>query len=470
MTLAGAWFGTDGIRDVAGEGRLAPRAVTRVGWALGQFASVRASGRQVRALLARDSRPSADALAAQLAGGLARAGSHVEDAGMLPTPALAYAVARGGYDLGVMISASHNPSADNGLKPFLAPGRKATEADEAEIEAGIARAPTDIEPAPAAALPAPVWRSRYVEETAAWLAPGGSLAGCRVIVDLSAGAATTTAVALLERLGAVVTALHPAGERPINEDCGTEHPAAWLAAVRARPGWIGLALDGDADRVVLADEGGERLDGDDLLGVLARDFVATRGGLPADVVVGTVMTNLGLEELLARHGLQLERAQVGDRHVAECLRERGGVLGGEPSGHVILARDDLDPPLLVGDAVVAGIRVLQAARRFGRSLASLRADRRRHPQRLVNVRMNTRRSLAAWPAFEEALEAERARLGSAGRLVVRYSGTEPLLRIMGEGADESAVFAAVDALAEVARREANQQTNAAASGRGAPLL
>ncbi len=449
--MSQAWFGTDGIRDVAGEGRLADGALPRIGRAFGRFLRERL-GRAPRVVFGRDPRASGPTLRDGLARGLAAEGASLEDAGVLPTPALAFAVARGGHDLGLMISASHNPAAYNGIKPFLAGGRKMDGAEEAAVES-LLEGIDDVAVADATVRVDSAWTARYVDETASWLRRTAALDGVRVLVDLAAGATTATAVALLEALGAEVAALHPAGSRPINDACGTEQPEAWLREMRARPGWIGMAFDGDGDRVLLADETGVLLDGDDLLAILAMDRVAADGAVPGGCVVGTVMSNLGLADLLRRDGIDLVRAAVGDRHVADAMRERGAALGGEPSGHVVLAREDLGTPgPLVGDAVVAGIRVVQAARRLGRPLSALRTLRARHPQRLVNVRIAERIPLDAWNDLRTAREALEAELGEAARFVVRYSGTEPLLRIMVEGRDAAAVDRAADTLAAVARR------------------
>jgi phosphoglucosamine mutase len=444
-------FGTDGVRGVAGQGALSPENVSRLAHALVGFAAARSSGRaRLRVLLARDPRPSGDALTNRLAGHMAAAGAEVVDAGVLPSPALAWLTAEGDYDLGCSISASHNTHEYNGIKPFVEGGRKLTIDEELAIEAAMpAEAPVvpPLDLAHDASL-----RERYVEATSASLARGGRLDGHALVVDLSAGAASETAAAVLERLGATVRILNEAGTRPINEDCGSEHPEAWLAAVAATPGTMGLAFDGDADRVIVADETGEALDGDDLLAVMAMDLAA-RGGVPGKTVVATVMSNLGLEELLAGLGTRLERTPVGDRNVAERMRALGAVLGGEPAGHVVLPREDAGTdPILVGDGLVAGVRVLQAARRLGEPLSALRARRVRHPQTLVNVRMGVRRPLGDWPAFARELAVQEAALAGTGRLVVRYSGTEPLLRIMAEGRDRGQVVAAVEALAKVARR------------------
>ena len=441
-------FGTDGVRDIAGEGRLTPDGVGRLGGALARFAADRAEA-PVRIVLAHDPRPSGPEISAQLAGGMRAAGAEVFDAGMLPSPALAWLTAAGGYDLGCAISASHNPPAYNGVKPFLADARKLSQQEECAVEALMADVEAGV---PAREVPrAEDAAAAYVEAAVSELMAQGDLEGWRLVVDLSAGAASGTAPAALAALRAQATFLHEAGSRPINEGCGTEHPDAWLEAVRAQPGAVGLAFDGDADRVLVADEQGELLDGDDLLAILAGDL-ASGSGVPGNAVVSTVMANLGLQEFLAEHDVALERTPVGDRNVAERMRVLGATVGGEPAGHVVLPRADIGAAgALVGDGLIAGVRVLQAARRSGQPLSVLRARRARRPQRNVNVRMEARRDLGTWSELQEQIRLQQAQLGPGGRFVVRYSGTEPLLRVMAEGREEAAVVAAVEAVARVAR-------------------
>lgn len=442
-------FGTDGIRDRAGEGRLAPATVVAVGRALARLARGWAGAGPLRVALGRDARPSGPALVGQLAAGLCAEGAVPVDLGLLPTPAVAWAAAAWGYPLAVMVSASHNPAPDNGIKPFAAGGRKLTGAEERQVEAEVRACTPQQLPAPR--LEALDGAARYVRETVALLGGAGALAGLHVVVDLAAGATSSTAVPVLEALGARVTALHPAGSRPINEACGSEHPAAWLAAVRAARADAGLAFDGDGDRVLVADETGQLLDGDDLLALLGEDLQA-RGQLGAPCVVATVMSNLGLEERLGQLGLALERAQVGDKHVAARMQARGAWLGGEASGHILLARPvPGGGQALLGDALVAGVRALEAARRLGRTLSAQRALRARHPQVLRNLRALRRRELAGWERLQQAIAAEERALAGAGRVLVRWSGTEPLLRIMVEGRDAARVAAVADRLEAEAR-------------------
>ncbi|MHC5009648.1 MAG: phosphohexomutase domain-containing protein [Planctomycetota bacterium] len=442
------YFGTDGIRDRAGEGRLAPEVVTRLGRALARFVSeAQADDGSPCACLGLDPRPSGPALAALIASALGAEGVEVVDIGIVPSPAVPWIVSTRGFDLGIAVSASHNPAPDNGLKMFVDGGRKLTVAEEERVESimqglddaqATAPSPTRIDGAAA-----------YVAAAVPWLAAEGRLDGLHLVVDLSAGAASATAPAVLEGLGATVSAMHEAGTRPINDACGTEHPRAWRDAVARDPDTLGIAFDGDADRMLLADAGGEILDGDDALAILASDW-RERGRLPGDVVVGTVMTNFGLEERLARQGIRLERTAVGDRNVAERMRTLGAVLGGEPSGHLVGERDGA----MIGDGLVAAVRVLQAAARSGRSLAALREETPRYPQVLRNVRMRERRALQTYPAILEAIRVAEGWLEGTGRMVVRFSGTEPVLRVMAEGRDAYTVERAVASVEAEARKEA----------------
>jgi phosphoglucosamine mutase len=279
----------------------------------------------------------------------------------------------------------------------------------------------------------------YVAAAIAALGAGARLDGERLVVDCANGATTRTARRVLEGLGAIVTT--PVGSDPtgaINDGCGTEHPAAWRASVAALRADGGMAFDGDGDRVLLVDEDGEVLNGDPILHLLAREM-HDRGALPGGLVVSTVMANAGLEHALGRFGARLERVAVGDRHVAARMRETSAAVGGEPSGHVLLRWGDA----LVGDGLVAGVRALQAARRRGVALSVARLEVPVWPQVLKNVKVARKVPFEQAPAFLEALRREEAALAGHGRVVVRYSGTEALLRIMVEAPEEEVVRAAV---------------------------
>ena len=431
-----AFFGTDGIRDRAGEGRLSPDNVRRVGRALASFAKGRL-GASPRFFVGRDTRPSGPDLLRQVAEGLGAEGISLQDGGILPTPAVAWGTAVGACDVGIVLTASHNPPEDNGIKVFLDGGRKTSPEEEADLDARIRAADPRGGTPRVVARPEAV--DRYVEGAVRDASAGGRLDGLRLVVDCANGATTRTARRILEALGAIVET--PVGSDPagaINDACGTQHVEPWREAVRAARAHGGLAFDGDGDRVLLADASGEVLDGDPLLYLLGRDF-ADRGLLHGRLVVATVMSNFGLETALAAHGIRLERAPVGDRHVAARMRETGASLGGEQSGHVVLERAGA----LLGDGVLAGVEALQAARRRGVDLAAVRREVPRCPQVLKNVRVARKVPLEDAPRFLACVADEERALAGRGRVVVRYSGTEPLLRIMVEGPDEPTVHAAI---------------------------
>jgi phosphoglucosamine mutase len=439
-----AFFGTDGIRDRFGEGRLAPGNLRRIGRAIAAFAKERVAAAP-RLFVGRDTRPSGPALLQGIAEGLAAEGLSAEDGGVLPTPAVAWWTAADGCDVGIALTASHNPPADNGVKVFLPGGRKTTPQEEVDLDARIRAASEEGRPARLTARTAAL--DAYVGAVVRLTAPLGRLDGLTLVVDCANGATLSTAPRVLEMLGAVVKGT--AGRSPrgaINDRCGTQAPDAWLAEVRAERAHAGFAFDGDGDRVLLSDEGGELLDGDPVLHLLAVDLKA-RGSLTGDLVVATVMANCGLESALAARGIRLERVPVGDRFVSARMRETKASLGGEPSGHVVLEWDGA----LVGDGLVAGILAVQAARRRGMALSACRVEVEKWPQKLENVRVARRVPLDEAPAFQAAVEDVVRGLDGRGRVVVRYSGTEPLLRIMVEARDERTVVDAVSRLVAAAR-------------------
>lgn len=440
-----AFFGTDGIRDRFGVGRLSPGNLRRIGRALASFVSER-RGPGARIGFGRDTRASGPTLLEGLAEGLAAGGFGALDGGVMPTPAVAWWTAHGGCDVGVALTASHNPAADNGVKVFLSGGRKTSPDEEADLDARIRRASTDG--APARVEPFSAALHRYVEAVVRELSRGGRLDSWRLAVDCANGATTRTARRVLEALGASVET--PVGADPagaINDRCGTEHRDAWLAAVRSSRVDGGIAFDGDGDRVLLADDSGEVLDGDPLLHLLARDL-KDRGLLTGDRVVATVMSNFGLERALLACGVVLDRVPVGDRHVAARMRETDAALGGEQSGHVVMRFDGA----LLGDGLVAGVTAIQAARRRGLSLRAARAEVVKVPQVLRNVRVERKVPLEDAPEFASSVAAEGRALAGRGRVVVRYSGTEPVLRIMVEATDAVEVAAAVERLERAAVR------------------
>jgi phosphoglucosamine mutase len=422
-------FGTDGIRDVAGEGKLRPDRVVRLGEALATVA--REAGRRVpRVLLGRDTRASGPMLEAALSAGLMNRGARPESGGVLPTPAVAHVVRKDRYDLGVVLSASHNPYRDNGIKVFGRDARKLSDDLEARVEALALAAPdgaASTMPAPAVAGSA---EESYLDEVLGALDPAPDLRGLRIVVDCANGAAHHTAPEALRRLGADVVPIHASPDgKNINRRCGALHPAVVGRAVKRHGAHVGLALDGDADRAMLADESGRVQDGDTVLFVLARDLLARRR-LPHRTVVGTVMTNVGLESAFRADGIRLVRTPVGDRHVAKAMQTEGFALGGEPSGHVLLRRGRRP---LIGDGLATALLVLRVLRERDRTLGDMARDLERAPQVLINIRVRRKPDLLRLaPVRRAATEVETA-MGDRGRILLRYSGTEPLARVMVEG-------------------------------------
>ena len=430
----GRFFGTDGIRGRAGEPPLDAATIQKIGRAI-----VRALGISgPRVLIGRDTRESGPAIEQHLAAGLAAEGAHPESAGIIPTPAIAYLARqrsgfrRRGYHLGVVISASHNPYEDNGIKVFGGAGRKFSTELEDRTESIIAELGAR-----------PLLEARGVEQHDLGRAyldhlrrsfAGPSLAGLHVVVDTANGATSFLARRLFEGLGARVTAINdqPDG-RNINRECGATHAECVAARVKEAGADLGLAFDGDGDRCILADARGRVIDGDHVLFLAARHLQG-RGALKGGAVVATVMSNVGLEIALGKLGIPLVRTAVGDRNVLDEMERRDANLGGEQSGHVIFR--DHEP---TGDGMLTALKVLEVVKASGRSLHDLAGELTVYPQVLLNVRVRERAEIEGIPEIKERLDRARAALDGRGRLVVRYSGTEPLLRVMAEGPDEKEV-------------------------------
>jgi len=441
-------FGTDGIRGRALEGALAPRSVARVGRALAALAVERSGEEHPRILLARDPRTSGPVLAEAMTAGLVAGGARVLDAGVLPTPAAAWTGERRDAALTVMISASHNPPEDNGIKVFEPGLKKLDDAGERSVEERWARLP-DAEPLVAHATKDPDALARWLDALAA-SEQGGRLDGLRVVTDAGHGAAAGVGSRLLERLGATVIALHDTqdGTR-LGVDVGAVYPQVVADAVKRAGADVGVAWDGDADRALFADAEGSVRDGDDALYVLGR-ALAARDQLPSRTIVGTSMTNGGLRAALAKHGLVLECVEaVGDRIIAERMRQKGYALGGEPSGHVIATRW-----LGTGDGLFTALAVLREVKKSGRSLAELCQGFERFPQLLeAEPAKPGKPPLDSLRAVSDAIRARAAELERlGGRLVVRYSGTEPVLRVMAEGPASADLAGVVRAVREAYRR------------------
>ena len=435
MVDSGMLFGTDGVRGKAGRGALAPESVERLGHALGDW--LRAHGDAGKpALIGGDTRASRGEITRALAAGIARCGISSIDLGVLPTAGLALLIDDYGASCAAVISASHNPADDNGIKIFTGHGAKFGDAEAHFVEAHWRACPP---PPPGGRPLAPsVLRddgaARYVDHL---LAAAGhpDLKGMKVALDLAHGAAHAVGPALFRRAGAevVVTGASPDGNN-INAGFGSLHPQTVAALARSAGARFGLAVDGDADRSILVDEQGGIVDGDGVLALVADDLLE-RGKLAGSKVVGTVMSNFGLELHLRARGVELLRTPVGDRHVSAALRAEGLVLDNKPSSHVIFGAD-LD---YLGDGLYTALRVAEILVRRGVPLSRAVSGYAPAPQLLEAVHVASRPPLDSIPGFKEILSASEKRLGNGGRIVVRYSGTEPVVRVMVEGEDAALV-------------------------------
>jgi phosphoglucosamine mutase len=460
MTATAKLFGTDGVRDLAGAGPLSPDGLVAFGRSVARaLRVVRPRIAALRALVGRDPRPSGAAIEADLARGLALEGARIDSAGVVPTPAVSYLVRRGRYDIGIVISASHNPPAYNGVKVFEEDGTKSSDALEEEIERAYAalRAGEDA-PSGAGGPPrsVPALAREYVAALVA-LDPERSIAGRRVVLDCANGSTGAAARETFAALGVEATVLFGDmdGAR-INDGAGALHPEVAAKTVRETGAFAGFSFDGDGDRVIAVDERGATHDGDDILCALG-PFLRARGELPGDTVVATILSNMGLEVALREAGIRLERTPVGDRHVSRRLLEGGFALGGEQSGHVVLARS-VGP---TGDGIACAVEVLRAAAALGRPLSSLLSGFSRYPQVAKNVRVARKPALEGLAPVQDAIaRAERA-LSGRGRIVVRYSGTEPLARVMVEAADAALTESAAGEVALALEREIGEAANGA---------
>ncbi|MGI9862639.1 phosphoglucosamine mutase [Moorella naiadis] len=440
----GRLFGTDGVRGVANQG-LTPELAFRLGRA-GAAVLAGNSGR-VRVVVGRDTRISGDMLEAALVAGICSVGGEVLKVGVIPTPAVAWLTRDLEADAGVVISASHNPVADNGIKFFSASGYKLPDPVEEEIER-LVLAPADDLPRPVGVelgrarevTDAPERYSAYVCSTA-----DRGLAGLQVVLDCANGAACRVAPAIFQRLGAQISLLHhePDGTN-INVRCGSTHPEDLQAAVIARGAMVGLAFDGDADRVIAVDAKGQVVDGDAIMTILAL-YRQEQGGLPGGQVVVTVMSNYGLHQALTAAGLRVQQTRVGDRYVLEEMLKSGAVLGGEQSGHIILLEHNT-----TGDGLITGVQLLQVMAATGRPLVELAAAMPHLPQLLVNVRVADKEAAMDHPGLLAAVAAAREQLAGRGRVLVRPSGTEPIIRLMVEGPDREELEAIMAFLQRVA--------------------
>jgi phosphoglucosamine mutase len=404
----------------------------------------RKGGRRCRVVIGKDTRLSGYMIESALEAGIVSAGADVMLVGPLPTPAIAFITSSMRADAGMVISASHNPYQDNGIKIFASDGFKLPDEVEADIERRMAD-PEQLTPGPEPKIGKAIRiddaEGRYVQFLKHSFPKARTLDGVRVVVDCANGAAYTVAPQVFSELGAEVTVLsaEPNG-RNINDNCGALHPEKVAAEVRRTHSAIGVALDGDADRVILTDERGEIVDGDPIMAILGTRLLA-RGALPGNTVVATAMSNLGLERALAARDGKLLRASVGDRYVVEAMREQGFIFGGEQSGHIIFLDE-----ATTGDGLLAALQILSVMVQEERSLSELAAIMTRYPQVLINFKVARKPPIDQLPAVEAAIRRVESALGQDGRVLVRYSGTESKARVMIEGTDENTIRAYAEEL------------------------
>lgn len=441
-------FGTDGIRGIPGEYPLDDATLDRTGEALGKYLRSQdaAPAHHPRVLIGRDTRESGPHIAERIARGLAAAGAEPVSAGVLTTPGVAWLVNREGFAAGVMISASHNPYHDNGVKLISSTGMKFPDAVEAELEqaiisaAGPALAARDLHLNGEEKL-----HEDYLGGLRGAAFPGSNFAGMKIMLDCANGSASKLAPKLFRSLGATVTAIHDSPDgRNINAECGSLHPEEMQKRVVQTGAALGVAFDGDADRAIFSSASGKLVDGDGVLLVAGRYLQSLRK-LRGSVIVGTTMANLGLERALEKSGLTLARTNVGDRYVLEEMLCIGANLGGEQSGHILFLDD-----ATTGDGMLTALKIASIVSIAG-PLDTLAADLKIFPQKIVNVRVRSKPPLETLPEVSRTLAEAQKSLGNSGRVVLRYSGTEPLARVMVEAEHDDDVRRWTDSLASALR-------------------
>ncbi len=442
--MARQYFGTDGIRGTVGQFPITPEFCLHLGWAAGRVFT-RQGDCQI--IIGKDTRVSGYMLESVLESGLVSAGADVSLLGPMPTPAIAYLTHTLRADAGIVVSASHNPYQDNGIKFFDASGNKLGDEVEEQIEAQLqGKMVCAASNRLGKAVRVPDAPGRYIEFCKATVSRGFRLQGMRIVLDCAHGATYHVAPGVFEELGADITVI---GNAPngfnINDGCGSMHPQRLAAEVIARRADAGIAFDGDGDRVIMVDHQGEVVDGDELLFIIANH--RHRAGLLQGGVAGTVMTNFGLERALRDLGIAFERAQVGDRHVLELLRRRNWCLGGESSGHILCL--DLST---TGDGIIAALQALAAMVESGNSIHELKQGMAKLPQATVNVAVPDPASIADCKPVERAVVARERRLAGRGRVLIRPSGTEPVVRVMVESEDSAEVASIAQDLAEAVRQ------------------
>ena len=436
------YFGTDGIRGRVGQHPITAEFVLKLGWAVGRVLQTQGFN---KVLIGKDTRISGYMFESALEAGLSASGVNIALLGPMPTPGIAYLTRTLHACAGIVVSASHNPYYDNGIKFFSRDGQKLPDAVEMRIEELLEQPMTTVEPDTLGKAERIVDAGgRYIEFCKSTVPAYTSLAGLKIVVDCAHGATYHIAPSVLSEMGATVI---PIGAAPngfnINLDCGSTKPAVLCATVKEQGADLGIAFDGDGDRVIMVDHRGEALDGDELLFIIARDRLRT--GSRFNAVVGTLMTNLGLEVALRALGLALHRAKVGDRYVMECLQAEKLILGGEGSGHIIC----LDRTT-TGDGIISALQVLSAMLQSGKSLHDLKVGMNKYPQTLINVSVTGQVDLQR-RLIQEAVRAVDMQLGDNGRVLLRASGTEPVVRVMVEGVDAGVVERHARDLAHVVR-------------------
>ncbi len=443
-------FGTDGVRAAAGQFPLDPPTISRLGQAL--VGLLESKGLGTRLLIGRDTRESGPWMERALARGVRAAGGEAVSAGVVPTSAVSYLTKTRGFSAGAVISASHNPFADNGIKVFSPLGVKIPDEWELEIEAAVLDGRGRLPGREAEVELDGTLAGLYADYLAGRVRMGAAARGLKVVVDCANGAGSALAPAILRMLGFAVEAVNDAPDgRNINAGCGSLHPEGLAARVRATGAAIGVAYDGDADRALWVDAGGRLLNGDHTLFVQALHMKET-GRLRTNHVVATTMSNMGLERALEERGLGLVRTKVGDKYVHEEMVARGANLGGEQSGHTIFLDD-----LPTGDGLLTSLKMLEALVERGGTLASLVEGLVEYPQTLLNVRVRRKPDFAELRDVMAAVEIVRRHVGREGRVDLRYSGTEPLARIMVEARDRATVDSCATLVAEAVRRRIGER-------------
>jgi phosphoglucosamine mutase len=440
-------FGTDGVRGKAGEPPLDHETVARLGASLVRALRGDSGSQTLRFIIGRDTRESGEWIERELGRGVHAEGAAVVSAGVIPTPATAYITRAMGFDAGLVISASHNPFEDNGIKVFSGRGEKFTDSLERQVESVVADESWRV---PGGSLPAVEHADvigAYIAHTRAALPDPARLGRFRLAIDCANGATTTVAPGLFRALGFDVTAIGTAPNgRNINLDCGSTHPEQLAAVVREGGHLMGVAFDGDGDRAIFVDHDGNIVDGDAVMLFCARHMKA-QGRLSGDAVVATVMSNIGLEIALKESAIGLVRCPVGDKYVMAEMLKCGLSLGGEQSGHIIFSDH-----LFTGDGIATALNVIRVMADTGRELGDLASQLVPYPQVLVNVRVRERKDLKSVPAVAAVMERVEERLSGQGRLLVRYSGTEPLLRVMLEGQNQQEIHGWANEIADTVRQ------------------